>query len=89
MYYRKMEGKIVRNEIQEPKPSREELRRKLREKISGKRSTTSTPKQAKVDPQTTLLGMGIDDPGILNMANTLMRNPKTALKDLKTMIPES
>jgi len=84
-----MEDKIIRNEIQEPNPSREELRRRLREKISGKRSTASTSRQAKVDPQTTLLGMGIDDPGILNLANTLVKNPQTALKDLKTMIPKS
>lgn len=64
-------------------PSREELKLRLQQKIKDKRSGQVNKKQVKVDPQTTLLGLGIEDPEILKMANVLVKNPQEALKNLK------
>ena len=64
-------------------PSREELKLRLQQKIKDKRSGQVNKKQVKADPQTTLLGLGIEDPEILKMANVLVKNPQEALKNLK------
>jgi hypothetical protein len=68
------------------KPTREELKRRLREKINGKRSDNTNKPDIKKDPQTTLLNMGIDDPEILKMAPSLLKNPQSAFNNLKQMI---
>ena len=67
---------------------REDLRRRLRDKIKNKREGTSksaAPQLAqrmKADPASAMLSMGIDDPGILRQANSILKNPEGFLKSL-------
>ena len=67
------------------KPSREELRKKLREKIQGKKDSNTSSKNIKKDPQTAMLNMGIDDPELLKMAPSILKNPQAALNNLKNL----
>lgn len=67
----------------EEKPSREELKRRLREKINGKRSDPLSKTALKKDPTTTLMNMGIDDPEVLKMAPSIVKNPHALLNNLK------
>lgn len=65
---------------------RQELRRKLREKINSKRNNcvsgvNDVAKQMKADPTTTMLAMGLDDLHILNNAKHIMRDPHSFLKN--------
>ncbi len=64
---------------------RDELRKRLREKIKGKRTDTTTDiaSQMKKDPQTALLQMGIDDPAMLSMASSAIKRPEAFLQQLK------
>jgi hypothetical protein len=69
------------------KPSREELKRRLRNKISEKRGDVpSIAKNMKKDPQTAMMSMGIDDPELLKLAPSLLKNPQTALQNLKQQL---
>tara|TARA_B100001769_G_C22055565_1_gene567454 strand:+ start:57 stop:356 length:300 start_codon:yes stop_codon:yes gene_type:complete len=71
--------------------TREELRKRLRAKIKEKRGGSSLQdfaKNAKNDPKTTLMSMGIDDPSILNQAENMFKNPHQALNNLKNRIVE-
>ena len=66
--------------------TRDELRKKLRDKIRGKRTDTSSTNvaaQMKTDPQTALLQMGIDDPAMLSMASSAVKRPEAFLEQLK------
>ena len=36
------------------------------------------------DPTTAMLSLGIDDPGVLGQAKTIVQNPQAALRDLLT-----
>lgn len=76
----------------EEKPSREELKRRLRAKINGKRNGSNKmqelAKSVKEDPQTALMSMGIDDPTILACAKELVQNPQAVLKDTQKMLKE-
>ena len=72
--------------------TREELRKRLREKIKAKKDPTnasanlSLAKKMKDDPQSALLSLGIDNADILNNAQSLMKNPKATLQSLKKAI---
>lgn len=73
---------------------REELRRKLRDKINGKRSQSGNnsdgaqlARRMKDDPTTTMLSLGVDDPTLLGLAKTISKNPEAALRDLTTLLP--
>ena len=61
---------------------REDLRRKLREKIKGKRSgpDASLSNRMKSDPASTMLAMGLDDPELLKNAKDIVRDPQSFLK---------
>lgn len=70
-------------------PDRQELRRRLREKIQTRRDgrcdNASGPQLAqrlKEDPQTAMLQMGIDDPSILSRAKNIVDNPQGFLRDV-------
>lgn len=70
-------------------PDRQELRRRLREKIQTRRDgrcdNASGPQLAqrlKEDPQTAMLQMGIDDPSILSRAKNIVDNPQAFLRDV-------
>ena len=67
------------------KPSRDELKRRLRDKINGKKTGNDTKNNIKKDPQTAMLSMGIDDLEILKMAPSILKNPQSALNNLKTL----
>lgn len=58
--------------------SREELRRKLKDKIRNKRNpnekTAQLPQRLKDDPAGVLLSMGIDDASILNNVQMLLKD---------------
>jgi hypothetical protein len=62
---------------------RNELRAKLRDKIRNSRNsdddTQTLARRMRDDPKTTLLGMGIDDAGVLELAPSLVANPHRAL----------
>lgn len=66
-------------------PSRDELKKKLREKIRGKRSSSapavSTMRQ---DPQTAMLSMGVDDLFLLQHSNDIIKNPHKVLESVKS-----
>ena len=68
--------------------SREELRRRLRAKIKGKREGTSSAqdlaRQVKSDPASAMLAMGIDDPTLLENAKGIMS--KRGLEHLKESV---
>lgn len=70
------------------KPSREELKKRLREKISGKRTNSETPKNIKKDPQTAMLSMGIDDLNVLKNAQSIIKNPQSALKNISSILKD-
>lgn len=64
---------------------REALRRRLRDKIKGKRNKEDGPQMAKRmmdDPTTLMLSLGIEDPSILDRAKSIVNNPKGALQDI-------
>ena len=65
---------------------REALRRKLRDKIRGKRGSTGPQlaRRMKDDPTTTMLSLGVDDPSLLEHAKMIVRNPEAALRVLTT-----
>lgn len=67
------------------KPSREELRKKLRNKIGEKRTQQPVTKK-NIDIGGELLRQGIDDPEILNMAKNIGNNPNKALDVVKDLI---
>ena len=63
---------------------REELRKKLRDKIKGKREPSGGPQLAqrlKDDPTTTMLQMGLDDASLLSNAKNIVKNPEAFLKE--------
>jgi hypothetical protein len=65
--------------------SKEELRKRLREKIKQKRhgGNNETLRESMLkDPQTTMMRMGIDDVNILQNANNILKNPNEILKTL-------
>ena len=70
------------------KPSREELKKRLRDKINGKKTDSVNTKNIKKDPQTTLLNMGIDNPEIIKLAPGILKNPHSALSNLKGILKE-
>ena len=74
--------------MEEEKPTREELRARLRKKINDKRAndTGSLQSSMKKDPKGTMLSMGIDDPTILNMADKIVKNPEGMLNNIKGMV---
>ena len=64
---------------------REALRRRLREKIKGKRNKEEGPQLARRmmdDPTTMMLSLGIEDADILGRAKSIVNNPKGALQDI-------
>ena len=66
--------------------NREELRKRLREKINGKRNNNVSQdlaKNIKKDPQTAFLSMGIDDKSILEQSKHIVNNPEMFLKQAK------
>ena len=67
------------------KPSREELRKKLREKIGEKRTHQPITKK-NIDIGGELLRQGVDDPEILNMAKSIGSNPNKALDVVKELV---
>ena len=67
------------------KPSREELRKKLRDKIGEKRTQQPVTKK-NIDIGGELLRQGIDDPEILNMAKNIGNNPNKALDVVKDLV---
>ena len=73
--------------------SRDELRKKLRDKIKNKRnggdSSANMARNIKKDPQTALMSLGIDDPNILNSANDIVKNPHKLLDGLKQELKEN
>ena len=72
---------------------REELRKKLREKIKSKRnnsdSMSTLAKNVRNDPQSAFMQMGIDDPQILANAAAITKDPKQFLNKLSNMIDET
>lgn len=68
------------------KPSREELKKILREKINGKRSKDGNTKNIKKDPQTVMLSMGIDNPEVLKNAQSIIKNPHNAIKSISNIL---
>jgi hypothetical protein len=66
-------------------PDREELRRRLRSKIRGKRSNDHTGPQLaqrlQDDPATALMSMGIDDASVLNNAKQIIQMSKSMLNN--------
>lgn len=56
---------------------RNELRKRLRNKIKGKREDTGSSFAHKVknDPKGALLSMGIEDVNLIEKASTLIKNP--------------
>ena len=67
---------------------REELRRRLRDKIRGKRSDGGKGPQLaqrlRDDPTTAMLQMGLDDAGMLNNAKGIVKNPHQFLRTATT-----
>ena len=74
-------------------PDREELRKRLRSKIRGKRSKDHTGPQLaqrlQNDPATALMSMGIDDASILNNAKQIIQMSKSMLNNSATKKVES
>lgn len=76
--------------------SREELRKRLKQKIQDKRNgvKSETPSEQlartfKQDPQLALLNLGVDEPDVLAHAHNMLRNPHKTLKDLQSAKPPS
>jgi hypothetical protein len=67
--------------------TREELRKRLKDKIREKQNTTSAnaslAKKIKDDPKSALLSFGVDNADILNNAQSLLKNPEATLRSLK------
>lgn len=67
------------------RPSRDELRKRLKEKIRGKRSNNHTGPQLaqrlQDDPATALMSMGIDDASVLNNAKEIIQMSKSMLNN--------
>lgn len=64
---------------------RDELRKKLKEKIRDKRNGKNSSNEnihdkLKKDPQSALMSMGIDDVDMLNDAKSIMKNPHSFLQ---------
>jgi hypothetical protein len=61
--------------------NREELRRRLREKMRGKRNPSDIGQNVKRDPKGFLLSMGVHDENLLNVAESAIKhkNPKTLM----------
>ena len=70
--------------------SREELRKKLRNKIRGMRDNSRNELQTnmKRDPQTTMMSLGVDDPNILNNAKSIVKNPNQFIQGLTNSLQE-
>ena len=67
---------------------REELRRRLRNKIDSKRhGTAPTPRDAVKDPKGLLISMGVCDENILNAAEQAIKSK--SVEALKTIIHET
>lgn len=67
--------------------SREELRKRLRDKIKGKRSGDSNSvsemsRNLKKDPQSALMSLGVDDAEMLKNAKNIVKNPHDYLKNV-------
>lgn len=74
---------------------KEELRRRLRNKIKTKNATRTNQQDGPVNASTTsesqklataqnaLMAVAGDDPGLLRVAQSLMKNPKGAIDQLK------
>lgn len=77
----------------EPRPSREELRRRLREKTSSRNRAGPSRKEAAVPQQgnknldiaSLMMSMGIDDPELLRELST-SNNPKALLSKISSMV---
>ena len=70
----------------DPSPTREELKKRLRAKINGARTSednAAAAKQIRTDPMGALLRMGVEDPKLLEQATAIVSNPKIYLKTLK------
>ena len=70
----------------DPSPTREELKKRLRAKINGARTSednAAAAKQIRTDPMGALLRMGVEDPKLLEQATTIVSNPKLYLKTLR------
>ena len=63
---------------------REELRRRLREKIRGKRDSggggPQLAQRLREDPTTAMLQMGLDDPNMLKNARNIVKRPQEFLR---------
>lgn len=66
--------------------NRDELRRRLRDKIKSRRNNQNEGPQLaqrlKDDPKGAMLGMGLDDPQILAQAESIVKNPGQFLKSV-------
>ena len=72
---------------EEDKPSREELKQRLRQKIKeGRNNTSSMSETLKKDPTTALLTLGVDDIGILNNSKQIVNSAKQMQKQAKRAI---
>lgn len=77
----------------DPRPSREELRRRLREKTSSRNRAGPSRKEAAVPQQgnknldiaSLMMSMGIDDPELLRELST-SNNPKALLSKISSMV---
>lgn len=70
----------------DPSPTREELKKRLRAKINGARTSednATAGKQIRTDPMGALLRMGVEDPKLLEQATAIVSNPKLYLKTLQ------
>ena len=78
--------------MEEEKVSREELRKRLRDKIRGKRSGNddkqTLQKNLKEDPTGSFLRMGIDDPDLLRQASQLVSDPHRIMSKLRELPTE-
>ena len=74
--------------MEEEKPSREELKRRLREKTRGGRNKpTPTPNQAP-DVTSMALNAGIDDPTLLSMAMGMSKK-KPSMNTIRDMMTKA
>lgn len=76
-----------------PKKDRDpELLKKLRERTrrgsAPGDSTHDLAQRMRNDPQGALMSMGIDDPELLKMATSALKNPEGAIRDLKSRLAQ-
>ena len=65
-------------------PDRAELRRRLREKIRGKRGGgPELAQRLRDDPTTAMLQLGLDDATLLNSAKSIVKDPHGFLQSVK------